>query len=70
MDSKGCILSARSGFVERKSKVLNSRDVWHFATAYDGDWDPYIDDFATKNRPNGTSSSPRAKAGRGFAAHR
>jgi hypothetical protein len=28
-------------FLDDDSKLL-------FATAYDGDWDPYIDDFATK----------------------
>ena len=28
-------------FLDNDTKML-------FATAYDGDWDPYIDDFATK----------------------
>jgi hypothetical protein len=28
-------------FLDNDTKLL-------FATAYDGDWDPYIDDFATK----------------------
>ena len=31
-------------FLDNDTKML-------FATAYDGEWDPYIDDFATKDSP-------------------
>jgi len=37
----GTVHDMRFVFLEDDSKLL-------FATAYDGDWDPYIDDFATK----------------------
>jgi hypothetical protein len=37
----GTVHDMRFVFLDNDSKLL-------FATAYDGDWDPYIDDFATK----------------------
>ena len=40
-DMVGTLHDMRFVFLENDTKLL-------FATAYDGDWDPYIDDFATK----------------------
>ena len=40
-DRMGTVHDMRFVFLDNDSKLL-------FATAYDGDWDPYIDDFATK----------------------
>jgi hypothetical protein len=40
-DMVGTLHDMRTVFLENDTKLL-------FATAYDGDWDPYIDDFATK----------------------
>ena len=40
-DEVGTVHDMRFVMLENDSKVL-------FATAYDGEWDPYIDDFATK----------------------
>src|SRR5262250_3618270 len=40
-DKVGTVHDMRFVFLENDTKLL-------FATAYDGDWDPYIDDFATK----------------------
>jgi len=40
-DKVGTVHDMRFVFLENDTKML-------FATAYDGDWDPYIDDFATK----------------------
>ena len=40
-DKVGTVHDMRFVFLDNDSKLL-------FATAYDGDWDPYIDDFATK----------------------
>jgi hypothetical protein len=40
-DLVGTLHDMRFVFLDDDTKVL-------FATAYDGDWDPYIDDFATK----------------------
>jgi hypothetical protein len=37
----GTLHNMRFVFLENDTKLL-------FATAYDGEWDPYIDDFATK----------------------
>ena len=37
----GTVHDMRFVFLDNDTKLL-------FATAYDGDWDPYIDDFATK----------------------
>ena len=37
----GTVHNMRFVFLDNDTKLL-------FATAYDGDWDPYIDDFATK----------------------
>ena len=37
----GTVHDMRFVFLDNDSKLL-------FATAYDGDWDPYIDDFTTK----------------------
>ena len=40
-DAVGTVHDMRFVFLENDSKLL-------FATAYDGEWDPYIEDFATK----------------------
>jgi len=40
-DLVGTVHDMRFVFIDNDTKCL-------FATAYDGDWDPYIDDFATK----------------------
>jgi hypothetical protein len=40
-DKVGTLHDMRFVFLENDTKLL-------FATAYDGDWDPYIDDFSTK----------------------
>jgi hypothetical protein len=40
-DLVGTLHDMRFVFLENDTKLL-------FATAYDGDWDPYIDDFSTK----------------------
>ena len=40
-DRVGTVHDMRFLFLDNDTKLL-------FATAYDGDWDPYIDDFATK----------------------
>jgi hypothetical protein len=40
-DKVGTVHDMRFVFLENDTKML-------FATAFDGDWDPYIDDFATK----------------------
>jgi hypothetical protein len=40
-DLVGTVHDMRFVFLDNDTKLL-------FATAYDGDWDPYIDDFATK----------------------
>lgn len=40
-DAIGTLHDMRFVFLDSDTKLL-------FATAYDGDWDPYIDDFATK----------------------
>jgi len=40
-DKVGTVHDMRFVFLDNGTKLL-------FATAYDGDWDPYIDDFATK----------------------
>jgi hypothetical protein len=40
-DKVGTVHNMRFVFLDNDTKLL-------FATAYDGDWDPYIDDFASK----------------------
>ena len=40
-DKVGTVHNMRFVYLDNDTKLL-------FATAYDGDWDPYIDDFATK----------------------
>ena len=40
-DAVGTLHDMRFVFLDNDTKLL-------FATAYDGEWDPYIDDFATK----------------------
>jgi hypothetical protein len=40
-DKVGTVHDMRFAFLDNDTKLL-------FATAYDGEWDPYIDDFATK----------------------
>jgi hypothetical protein len=40
-DRVGTVHDMRFVFLENDTKLL-------FATAYDGEWDPYVDDFATK----------------------
>jgi hypothetical protein len=42
-DIVGTLHDMRFVFLDNDTKLL-------FATAYDGDWDPYIDDFSTKIR--------------------
>ena len=41
VDKVGTVHDMRFVFLDNDTKLL-------FCTAYDGDWDPYIDDFATK----------------------
>ena len=41
VDRVGTVHDMRWVFLDNDTKVL-------FASTYDGDWDPYIDDFATK----------------------
>jgi hypothetical protein len=41
VDRVGTVHDMRFVFLDNDTKLL-------FCTAYDGDWDPYIDDFATK----------------------
>ena len=62
-DKVGTLHDMRFVFLDNDTKLL-------FATAYDGDWDAYIDDFVTKIPDSLDSSSRRGKAGRGFAARR
>ena len=40
-DQVGTVHDMRFAFLDNDTKLL-------FATAYDGDWDPYIEDFASK----------------------
>src|SRR5262245_13088633 len=40
-DKVGTLHDMRYAFLDNDTKIL-------FATAYDGEWDPYIDDFGTK----------------------
>jgi hypothetical protein len=40
-DKVGTVHDMRFVYLDNDTRML-------FATAYDGDWDPYIDDFATK----------------------
>jgi len=40
-DAVGTVHDMRFAFLDNDTRML-------FATAYDGDWDAYIDDFATK----------------------
>ena len=63
-DKVGTVHDMRFVFLDNDTKML-------FATAYDGEWDPYIDDFATKI-PDYLDIlySASARAGRGFAARR
>ena len=50
-DAVGTVHDMRFVFVDNDTKLL-------FATAYDGDFDPYIEDFATKI-PNAASSDQK-----------
>jgi hypothetical protein len=50
----GTLHDMRFVFLDNDTKFL-------FATAYDGEWDPYIDDFATKIPTRWTSSSRLSK---------
>ena len=63
-DEVGTVHDMRFVFLDNDTKLL-------FATAYDGDWDAYIDDFATKI-PNchGHAVLQSARVGRGFTARR
>ena len=61
-DKVGTVHDMRFVFFDNDTKLL-------FATAYDGDWDPYIDDFATKiPECHGSRGCAIARAGRGCAA--
>ena len=63
-DKVGTVHDMRFVFLDNDTKLL-------FATAYDGDWDPYIDDFATKIPDDlDICCSAIARVGRGFAARR
>jgi len=59
----GTLHDMRFVFLDNDTKFL-------FATAYDGQWDPYIEDFARRYPMKWTSSSPRSKAGPGFGVRR
>ena len=50
-------------FLDNDTKML-------FATAFDGEWDPYIDDFVTKIPDYLDILDCASKAGRGSAARR
>ena len=53
-DRVGTVHDMRFVFLDNDTKLL-------FATAYDGDWDPYIEDFATKIPDEMDSSFPRCE---------
>jgi hypothetical protein len=57
-DRVGTVHDMRFVLMDNDTKML-------FATAYDGDWDPYIDDFAARFCRR-TYSSRCGKAGQGF----
>ena len=62
-DAVGTVHDMRFVFLDNDTKLL-------FATAYDGEWDAYIDDFATKI-PNALDLLfCMSRDGRGFAARR
>ena len=62
-DRVGTVHDMRFVFLDNDTKML-------FATAYDGDWDPYIDDFAAKI-PDGLDVLFSVwEAGQGFTARR
>ena len=62
-DRVGTVHDMRFVFLDNDTKLL-------FATAYDGEWDPYIDDFATKI-PNALDLLLcNCEGSQGFAAHR
>ena len=62
-DRVGTVHDMRFVFLDNDTKL-------HFATAYDDDWDPYIDDFATKF-PNALDLLFCNTEGyQGFTAHR
>ena len=63
VDKVGTVHDMRFVFLDNDTKLL-------FCTAYDGDWDPYIDDFAPRSPTSWTFSSAKSKAGREFAARR
>ena len=56
-DRVGTVHDMRFVFLDNDTKLL-------FATAYDGDWDPYIEDFATKIPDEMDVVFPPVKAGR------
>ena len=59
----GSLHDMRFVFLDNDTKLL-------FCTAFDGEWDPYIDDFATKIPTTSTSWTAPSKAGRESAARR
>ena len=58
-DKVGTVHDMRFVFLDNDTKLL-------FATAYDGEWDAYIDDFATKIPDYLDISMQRLKGGREF----
>ena len=59
----GSLHDMRFVFLDNDTKLL-------FCTAFDGEWDPYIDDFATKIPDYLDILDALSKAGRGSAARR
>lgn len=62
-DEVGTVHDMRFVFLDNDTRML-------FATAYDGDWDAYIDDFATKIPDFLDIIDLRGRAGLGSAARR
>ena len=63
-DAVGTVHDMRFVFLDNDTKLL-------FATTYDGEWDAYIDDFATKNADAWThADSAMRRGGRAFAKPR
>jgi hypothetical protein len=61
-DRMGTVHDMRFVFLDNDTKLL-------FATAYDGDWDAYIEDFVAKI-PDALNSFRLGTAGRVFTARR
>ena len=63
VDLVGTVHDMRWVFLDNDTKLL-------FASTYDGDWDPYIDDFGTKIPDILDLQFGESKVGPGFAAQR